>query len=212
MGVKDFTQLSDDEVKRLAQIVKNNPHTIICDVCSTKVTCPCQDKNETAINILIKSHAPLALSLAKRSAYLRRDLDELVGVAFLTLTRAVHRIPELSDISNIGAYIRHAVKMALRKFILTDGTIRLRYHSALEYKWLHHVLRVTDTIEAKEHSAFDLQETIQKCVETETENIIAQCLLEGGYHVNEIAAMCNLSPGRISQIKIVLGKKLEKVL
>ena len=53
MGMGNFIRLSDQQVSDLAQIVKDNTSTIICEVCPFKSKgCPCRLKDNTVINVM----------------------------------------------------------------------------------------------------------------------------------------------------------------
>ena len=215
MGIKgNYLQLSQVEMVSLASYVKEHGDSEICQVCQIlNLTCStCTLKRKLITHVLIENYIPLTLTLAKKFSN-RRNRDELVGVSLLALVEAVSRIPKLDTIENFKAYICSRIMFAVKKFILTDGIIKLKVNSAKENLGLRIVFPIKDC--ECHHGArlsLEVREQIEKVIKDNNERVILDCIVKGGYKTADMADMCGKSKGRISQIKGDLIERLMGVL
>ena len=94
----------------------------------TKILIPLlQEGNENAAQTLIEGHMRLALSIASKYVlYFPHKEQDIVGEAFLALTRAVYKAKNnLQEPFNITGYISSTVHSQISNFLKTDHTIRI---------------------------------------------------------------------------------------
>lgn len=210
MGFGKMIQLTDEEVSKIAACIKENPDINICEVCLHR-TCPCEAHNKSAKNVLIEKFLPLALYVAKKLSS-KKTIDEAVCVALLTLVEAVNKIPELDNLDSVGGYIKVCIKYKVREFVLTDGVIKLKRSSARQFKYLHQVKAIKETITEGYATTIDIEDVINKVASNTTRRKILEYLIQGGFTQKEIAELIHMTPMRVSQLRKQLIKEILREL
>ena len=213
MGMqRTYLQLNHEEVFALVNVIKNEGNMGLCGVCHLlSVTCDqCTEKNRPVVHVLIENYIPLVLSSARKFSTFK-SRDDLVGVGLLAVVEAVSRIPKLKDLTKFDAYVHSCIVFKMKEFVLTDGTIRLKVNRVKGNLHLRHTSPITDYARREHTSTLELREILAKVIKTDVEQVIIDCLMQGGFSNNDIAEMCDKSAGRISQIKNDLMARLAGV-
>lgn len=209
-----FPRLKEKEVVELVKIIQFDEQCVTCDICNKTIfeerecsTCPF--KNRKARDVLIESFIPLALSIAKRLGGNNRK--EVVSVSLLALTEAVADMPD--DIRSLEAYVRVFVAGRIKNFLLADSVIQVPRYGLATHGHLKSIYALPSSISVSgEQTAVDLNEIISRIPQTKNEEVILNCILEGGYNLQDMSAMCGVGEARVSQVKQLLLERLQTVL
>jgi hypothetical protein len=199
-----FPRLEEKELNRFVNLLKQGNNPISCNICKTSEKCPeCPHKQKPIRDIVIESHIPLVMYVAKILGGNKRV--EAAGVGLLALTQAIDDMPH--DIVNIGGWVRKWVTEKIKTFLISDTTIRVPHYGLPTYSHL----RVTFALDGNtsvmgEQGLVDLREILVRIPQTEN------CIEEGGYSVQDMAEMCSLGRSSVSQIKHRLLDRIQTAL
>ena len=158
----------------------------------------------TLRDLLIESHMPLVCKVA--SEYASTDNDNIAGVALLALIEAVDRLECLKVINDQPtAYIMTCVR---RQILTSLNTNHLVPVAPDAYKDGSRFGVRVDSYIMENHQGYDdpcihvdARDVMDACVKTETQRIVADSLLMGGYHRSSLAQQCGVTPARIGQVR-----------
>lgn len=209
-----FPRLKEKEVNGLIKIIQSTNESITCDVCKELLfeerecsTCPFKERKVQ--DVLIESFIPLALSIAKRLGGSNRK--EVVSVSLLALTEAIAKMP--NDIRSLEAYVRVFVAGKIKNFLLADSVIQVPRYGLATHSHLKATYAISGDIPVSgEQTAVDLNEIIATVPRNKNEEVILNCLLEGGYSLQDMSNLCGVGEARVSQVKQLVLDRLQTVL
>lgn len=205
-----FPRLGEEELSKFVNFLKQGNNPISCDICEFNKKCSgCSYKQKPIRDVVIESHIPLVISIARILGGHKRV--EATSVGLLALTKAVDGMPH--DIINIGGWVRKLVTEEIKTFLISDTTIRVPNYGLIT----HRHLRVTFALDGNtsvmgEQSLVDLREILTRIPRNKNERTVMRCIEEGGYSVRDMAQMCNLGRSSVSQIKHKLLTRIQTAL
>lgn len=202
-----FPRLKETELNALIDLVKLGENPVSCTVCNGDIftgrdCSQCPFKGRVVRDLLIESHIPLVMDIARKIG--GRQRKECTSVGLLALTEAVNRIPR--DIRCLEAYIRKCVTDQVKLFLIKDTVIQVPPYGSLTHGFLRHVRSLSGSNAGQlavlgEQTTVDLNELLSRIPQNRTEETIMRCITEGGYSLRDMAEMCNLGEPRVSQIR-----------
>lgn len=219
MSRRDFVRLSnlparltDEKLAAVVQHLRMHGNSTMCVACkacelhgvdtSNVPVClgiDCQAKDKSTVNFIIETHVGLAISIANR--FKHRDKKDLVAVSLLSLTEAVNRYRNLHD-NNISAYVATCIVYGIRKYLQHSPMIRVPNDTYLKTRQTFKINRQAKLAgrPSKVLLQLEVRNILAKISTTKYKEQIVHCLLKGGYKKGEMAQLCGISNGRVSQI------------
>jgi len=211
---RKFRRLPNEILLQIKKYADSEGLTI-CDICVSsgfgdRKNCKeCNNKDKTPKQIIIESHIPMVIMIVNRISPTSK-MKEVLSAGLLALTEAVEKMPH--DVKSISGYLHVYVVRELKQFILKDGVIIVPHYAPPKYNWLRHIEYFNGEIPVPGNQGeVEVNDLIESVCDTSMHKTILQCLMEGGYTGKDLANRCNVSMGRISQVKSKLLLKLWEV-
>jgi DNA-directed RNA polymerase specialized sigma subunit len=138
------------------------------------------------------------------------NFHDLVGVGSLILTERVNNLPD--NLKNLDAYIFTHIRKEMLKYITFDSLIKMSDYAkkvSIPIKVEYWVNEEDIGIIHGDQGLLEIRELLEGIPKTENENVIFNCIMEGGYQLQDMADMCiNIGKTRVCQIKQELELKM----
>lgn len=172
-------------------------------------------KDLSVIDEIVQGHMRLAIKLASKYAYNRRQkTDDIISVALLAAVMACHEAAEgrMKEGSCLSDYIGCRIITKLSRFCSEDTIIRIP-KSSKDLYGLENIktqyINQDDRVTHSEEHLIELNEMIDSCIETDTEKTII-ALRRLGFSDEEIGERLGCSKAYINKIRSEVRKRFNE--
>lgn len=179
-----------------------------------RLVCRLKIGDSTVINVIVESHIRLMTQIVGRYFAITNHYDQvndLVGVALLSLTKAVHRAQKNLKDTNITPYLVNAVHSGLAKFIAEDYIVRIPQQTQSDYGYMMPQIKVDSTIDPPSNddiviSKIILQDLLDHCCTGTIDRAIIK-YRSNGFTDDEISNIVGLSRATVRRMRIELHNR-----